>query len=166
MTRVLIRLTLLALLALPGLTSAKPAVPSWRDAHPWSTRTGTVTIGTIMLEVELADTGPLRARGLSYRASLEPGTGMLFVFPDTSVQSFWMRGMRFCLDIVWINDRTITGAAENVCPMPSVAINDLPRYSSSVPVNFVLEVPAGWMEMNGFGAGTSVEISLPDQPEP
>jgi len=166
MRRLTVRLALLVVLALPGLASAKPAVPSWRDTHPWTTRTGTVTVGDITLDVELADTGELRSRGLSYRDSLEPGTGMLFVFPDASVETFWMREMRFCLDIVWINDHLITGAAERVCPIPDAALADLPRYSSGAPVNFVLEVPAGWMELNGFGAGTAVEISLPDLPAP
>jgi uncharacterized protein len=145
--------------------AAKPAVPAWRDSHPWSTRVATVVVGDIALEAEIADTASLRSRGLSYREQLDPGTAMLFVFDGYSSHSFWMRGMRFCLDIVWIADDTIVGAAEKVCPMPDTPETDLPRYTSDEPVNYVLEVPAGWMEMNGFDSGTKVEITLPPDPD-
>ena len=74
---------------------------------------------------------------------------MLFIFEDASVRTFWMKGMRFCLDIIWIESGGIVGAAQNVCPMPDVPEPDLPRYSSDVPVTYVLEVPAGWMDEHG-----------------
>ena len=146
----------------PVASAAKPAVPSWRDSHPWSTELATVKVGTDELQAEIADTSPLQARGLGYRNGLEPGTAMLFVFKEASVRTFWMKGMRFCLDIVWIENGMIVGAAESVCPMPGAPDADLPRYSSPADVQYVLEVPAGWLEMHAYGAGTPVEIILPD----
>jgi uncharacterized membrane protein (UPF0127 family) len=158
-------LACVVLLTVAAAAVAKPAVPAWRDSHSWSTHVATVIVGDITLEAEIADTAGLRSRGLSYRDQLDPGTAMLFVFDGFSSQSFWMRGMRFCLDIVWIADDTIVGAAEKVCPMPDTPEADLPRYTSDVPVNYVLEVPAGWLEMNDFGAGTKVEFRLPQDPD-
>lgn len=149
------------LFAIPMLAEAKPAVPNWRDSHPWSTEVATVTVGDQVLDAEIADTPVLQQRGLGYRDELKPGTAMLFVFPDAAVRTFWMKGMRFCLDIIWIESGAIVGAAENACPMPEVEPDDLPRYSSGVPVRYVLEVPAGWLALNGFGPGTAVEITLP-----
>jgi uncharacterized membrane protein (UPF0127 family) len=68
-----------------------------------------------------------------------------------------MKGMRFCLDIVWIEWGVIQGAAEGVCPPPpGTADADLPSYRSPVPVSYVLEVPAGWLAANGLGVGTAV----------
>jgi uncharacterized membrane protein (UPF0127 family) len=155
----------LAIIAAAVVAVAKPAVPPWRDAHPWTTRKATVVVGEIVLEAEIADTPALQRRGLGYRDALEPGTAMLFQFPDPGVRSFWMKGMRFCLDIIWIADDRIVGAAEKVCPMPEAADGDLPRYSSGEEVSYVLEVPAGWMELNDFGPGTEVEIRLPEDQE-
>ena len=87
---------------------------------------------------------------------------MLFVFDGPAPRSFWMRGMRFCLDIVWIENGAIQGAAESVCPEPpGTADADLPSYVSPVPVTYVLEVPAGWLDHYGLGVGTPVE-GLPD----
>ncbi len=120
-----------------------------------------MTVGADRLEAEIADTPALQGRGLGYRNGLEPGTAMLFVFDDVSVRTFWMKGMRFCLDIVWIDGGTIVGAAKAVCPIPDASDADLPRYASPVGVQYVLEVPAGWLATHGYGAGTSVEISLP-----
>jgi uncharacterized membrane protein (UPF0127 family) len=154
-------LIIMALLICPGGALAKPAVPVWRDAHPWSTEVATVHVGDEIVQAEIADTGPLQTRGLGYRDGLLPGTGMIFLFDDQAPRSFWMKGMRFCLDIIWITDGQIVGAAENACPMPDVPDSDLPRYRSEVPVDVVLEVPAGWLAEHGYGAGTPVEIILP-----
>ena len=154
------------LFVLPGFALAKPAVPSWRDSHPWSTEIATVRVGGVELHAEIADTPQLQQRGLGYRDGLPLDGAMIFVFNDASVQTFWMKGMRFCLDIIWIEGGQIVGAAERVCPMPTVNSAELPRYSSEVPVRYVLEVEAGWMDLNGVDADTPVEIILPDsQPD-
>ncbi|MDQ2684123.1 MAG: DUF192 domain-containing protein [Chloroflexota bacterium] len=151
-------------LIFPVTLLAKPAVPVWRDAHPWSTEMATVVVDGIEIEAEIADTSPLQTRGLGYRDGLEPGTGMIFLFDSQSPRSFWMKGMRFCLDIIWIQDGEIVGAAENACPEPGVPDADLTRYRSGVPVETVLEVPAGWMAEHDVGAGANVTIILPGDP--
>ena len=162
MTRWALLAAVVILASAPALSSAEPAMPSWRGAPPWTTNTGIVEVGQSRITVEIADTPALQGRGLGYRDGLPANTGMLFVFADESRQTFWMRGMRFCLDIIWINDGVVIGAAEKVCPEPGVAVADLRRYSSDVPVTMVLEVPAGWMELNGVGAGAVLKITLPD----
>lgn len=160
----LFAMILAALLLAPIAADAKPAVPSWRDSHPWSTEVARVTVGTDELRAEIADTPSLQGRGLGYRDGLDPGNAMLFVFKNASMRTFWMKGMRFCLDIVWIEGGVIVGAAESVCPMPNTLDADLPRYSSPIGVQDVLEVPAGWLASRGYGAGTPVKLSLPDPP--
>jgi uncharacterized membrane protein (UPF0127 family) len=141
---------------------AAPAVPAWRMAIPWSTHTAMVQFENDAIEAQIADTGPLRSRGLGYRDALAPGTGMLFIYEEPDDLTFWMRGMRMCLDIIWIEDGEIKGAAESVCPEPGVPDSELQRYASPVPVRYVLEVPAGWLAERGYNAGDSVEIVLPE----
>jgi uncharacterized membrane protein (UPF0127 family) len=155
-------LTVLVLaLGVAQLALASPVVPPWRLALPWTSRTATIEVGDLTIDAEIADTGELRERGLGFRDGLAPGTGMLFVYEEPGVRSFWMKGMRFCLDIIWIESDRIVGAAESVCPVEGVADADLPRYRSPEPVRYVLEMPAGWLADNGFGAGTPVTIRLP-----
>jgi len=144
-----------------GTGAAAQVAPPWRSqAAPLPTTT--ILVGDDTLVVELANTPASRSRGLGYRAGLAPGTGMLFVNDEPRPQSFWMKGMRFCLDIVWIERGQIVGAAESVCPAPAGTLDaDQQRYQSPIAVGYVLEVPAGWLAANGYGVGTPVVIELP-----
>ena len=129
-----------------------------RQVAPSQLQTAEITVGGVPLTVELAATPADRTLGLSYRQGLTPGTGMLFLFEAPAPRSFWMRGMEFCIDILWIENGLIQGAAESVCPEPpGTADADLRSYVSPVPVTYVLEVPAGWLDAYGLGVGTPVE---------
>lgn len=162
MRRELVTLTLLMLIIMtgtaPGAAQAD-AVPPWRTAFPESRQTADITVGDTPLTVDLALEQDEQSLGLGYRNGLAPGTGMLFMFPTAEPHTFWMKGMRFCLDIVWIEAERITGAAESVCPDPPRTEDaDRERFSSGQPVSLVLEVPAGWLADNGYGEGTEVRI--------
>jgi uncharacterized membrane protein (UPF0127 family) len=149
---------LLAVVMTLGMTGATLAqvAPPWRHQVA-PLQTAVIQVGNVPLTVELAVRPEELSRGLGYRDGLAPGMGMLFIFPSAAERSFWMKGMRFCLDIVWIENGAIQGAAESVCPEPAgTADADLPSYRSGVPVSYVLEVPAGWLDHYGFGVGTPV----------
>lgn len=144
----------------PIVVTAEPTLPPWREELPEGREQATIIVGETPVVVDLALTPPQHSLGLGYRNGLEPGTGMLFVFDKAERRNFWMRGMRFCLDIVWIQDGVITGAAESVCPDPPGTSDDKrPLRNSDVPVQYVLEVPAGWLEEHGYGPGTPVDLS-------
>lgn len=130
--------------------------PPWRHQVA-PLQTANIVVDGVPLTVELAFHPGDLSRGLGYRDGLEPGTGMLFLFESPGPRSFWMRGMRFCLDMLWIEDGAIQGAAENVCPdAPGTEDADRPSQKSPVPVSYVLEVPAGWMSANGVAVGDPV----------
>ena len=138
---------------------AASAAPPWRQEFPERDRPVTVTIGGKTLAVEVADEGPEQSLGLGQRDGLMPGTGMLFQFPDSRERSFWMFGMRFCLDIIWIDGDQIIGAAESVCPSPAgTPTRDLPSFASPGPADRVLEVPAGFMAAHGVVAGDRIKV--------
>jgi uncharacterized membrane protein (UPF0127 family) len=138
-------------------TSLAQVAPPWRHQVA-PLQTSEILVGGVPLIVELAYQPADLQRGLGYRDGLAPGTGMLFLFEQPAPRSFWMKGMRFCLDIIWIEGGVIQGAAENVCPdPPDIEDADRPSQKSPVPVSYVLEVPAGWMAANGVTTGTPVE---------
>ena len=56
------------------------------------------------INVLVADTPQERAVGLSGYPGLPEDAGMLFVFPEPRQPSFWMKGMEFALDLIWIRD--------------------------------------------------------------
>ena len=104
-----------------------------------------VRIGETTFTVEVAEKLEARTRGLSGRASLPPGGGMLFIFEDTRIHTFWMKDMMFPLDLVWIGEQcTVENITPNVPPpAPEQADSDLPRFRSPQPVRYVLEINAG-----------------------
>ena len=139
-----------------------PARGDIRDAAGTSAEepTGTstvpqVTIGAARVAVELARTPEEWARGLSGRAPLKEGTGMLFVFPTPAPRAFWMKDMRFALDIIWIGgDLRVVDVTENALPESYPA-----TFSPRAPAQYVLEVPAGFAQRYRIRPGMEVTFS-------
>ena len=152
--------TLLSIVAPVAAAAQEPVtLPPWRRELPAGRARAQITVGETTLTVDLAVDPWEQTLGLGYRNGLEPDTGMLFINDSAREQTFWMKGMRFCLDIIWIVDGQVTGAAENACPDPEgTPDNARARYHSNQPVTHILEVPAGWMAEHGYGPGTPVDF--------
>ena len=120
-----------------------------------------MTIGEAAFDAEVAHTPALRTRGLSGRDALAPQTGMLFVFESGRASSFWMKGMRFALDFVWVSSGCeVVGVTVNVPPPASnTADSNLPTYSSPSPAAYVFEINAGELAAHGIAAGDPVRFS-------
>jgi len=116
-----------------------------------------VTIRGHTFAVELAKTDEQKQKGLGDRATLEKDTGMLFFFDTAKVETFWMYGMEFPIDIIFINDDKIVTIYKNVpIPQKDILPDQYERYSSKQPVNRVLEVNAGLALQYGFEEGDRV----------
>lgn len=114
----------------------------------------TVLIDNIRFEVEIADEPLEQARGLSGRKSLGEREGMLFIFPDLANRTFWMSGMKFPLDIIWIRGDIVAGFAENIPPAAGI-----PKiYSSPEPVDKVLEINAGLIKKLEIKIGDKIKF--------
>jgi uncharacterized membrane protein (UPF0127 family) len=116
---------------------------------------GTTTKAT--LNVEIADTAEERGLGLGGRPSLDPNSGMVFVFPEPGNYNFWMKGMEFPLDFIWISSDRIVGLSENV-PPPSPNQQTLPLYHANSPVDKVLEVNAGFVKAHNIQMGDVLRV--------
>lgn len=122
--------------------------------HPLVT---TVTVKNTTFTVDVAVTAKEKEVGLGYRDSLAPDRGMLFVYDHKERYPFWMRAMRFPIDIVWIDDRTIVDISKNV-PVSDKPVEQLPLYHPNVPVDKALEINAGLSDAYGISIGDSVKI--------
>jgi uncharacterized protein len=150
-------LILVAAIACGG-AAAEVVTPSPRpDSTPTPT---TVTVGDASFAVELAVTPQQQAQGLSGRPSLAPGTGMLFILGSEGQPSFWMKDMRFPLDIVWISaEYVVVDITEAVSPPdPGQTTSDLPKYMPAEPAQYVLEINAGEAESADIRVGEMVEF--------
>lgn len=109
--------------------------------------------------VDVAESPEQQERGLSGRARLAPGEGMLFVYADAGSLVFWMRDMLIPIDIVWLsNHRVVHIEASVPPPRPGTALRELPTYRAGQPANFVLELAAGRSRELGLKIGDRVEF--------
>jgi uncharacterized protein len=120
----------------------------------------TMKVGNTTLNVEVAKTESTRRTGLSEHSKLDSDSGMLFVFDQKDfTPDFWMKGMQFPIDIIWINENKVTQINKKVpVPLPTVADSDLPRYRPTQPIDYVLEVASGVADDKGIKVGDKVEL--------
>lgn len=115
----------------------------------------TVTLKDLSLAVELAQTPKQWEHGLSDRDGLDNSDGMLFIFPQYHVPVFWMKDMRFPIDIIWISGNKVV----DITPSAPVETSDtLPTYSPHSAVNMVLETAAGWAKDHDIAIGDTLVI--------
>lgn len=117
--------------------------------------TSTVTIKGIRFAVEVAVTPQEKEIGLGGRDSLKPLHGMLFPYDHSERFSYWMKGMRFPIDIIWIRDYRIVDISKQV---PISTDGTYPVYAPKEPVNLVLEIASGEADRHGFQIGDIVTI--------
>ncbi len=96
------------------------------------------------INAELAITVEQRIRGLMFREKLNSDQGMLFVFEEENIQSFWMKNCLISLDIIWLDkDKRIIHIETAV---PPCFEKDCPSYGPAIPVLYVLELKSGSVE--------------------
>jgi uncharacterized membrane protein (UPF0127 family) len=104
-------------------------------------------------EVEVVSTPSTRARGLMFRREMGARSGMLFIFPEEKLQSFWMKNTLIPLDMVFVSkEMKVVGILENVPPLTEDS-----RYVDS-PSLYVLEFAGGTMRKVGVSEGAQLVI--------
>lgn len=112
--------------------------------------TRTVKAGGVHVDVEIAAISQDRIQGLSGRNCLELGSGMLFTYGLSGDYCFWMKDMKFAIDIVWLDDEgVVVTVKDNVSPETYPD-----SFCPSRPAQYVLEVPAGYAASSGWAEGT------------
>lgn len=119
------------------------------------------------IQVEIADSDAQRSRGLSFRESLPEDRGMLFIFDYEARHSFWMRNMRFPLDIIWIDrDKKVADIKNGVQPCEEVGEpfrdgyieKSCPSFLPRDQALYVLEVNSGFARKNNIKIGDKVSF--------
>jgi uncharacterized membrane protein (UPF0127 family) len=109
---------------------------------------------------ELAVSDEERARGLMFREKILPDQGMLFVFEEEGLHSFWMKNTLIPLDMIWLDsDKRIIHIEADVPPCRE---DPCPSYGPAVPARYVLELKAGEARTNRLKAGDRLQFVLPE----
>jgi len=105
------------------------------------------------ITVEIADTSEKRMTGLMYRKSLKKNEGMLFIFSDEEIRSFWMKNTLIPLSIAFIKGDGIIVHIEDMEPQTETT------HSSKYPVKYALEVNKGWFKENNITVGDKILLT-------
>lgn len=145
-----------------GFTSAD-FLPTQRKTQDVQKKGDTVvTAGSdFKVDAKVVSKASDRKKGLSKVESLPLNQGMLFVFEASGLYPFWMKDMKFAIDIVWIDEgKRIVSIAENVPPEPGKKDKELSLYRPSGDALYVLEVNAGLTQLHGLRIGDIVNFEL------
>ncbi len=114
----------------------------------------TVNTNHSKLSLDIADTDEERELGLGGRESMSESSGMLFVFETPDKYAFWMKDMRFPLDIIWMDENyQIVYIEKGLTP------ETFPQmYEPDTNSLYVLEVNAGFAEKNNLKIGDKLDL--------
>jgi uncharacterized membrane protein (UPF0127 family) len=101
------------------------------------------------VDIWVASTEPEREKGLMYVRGMPDHEGMLFVFEDDSVRTFWMKNTYIPLDMIFVDEnKRVVGVVEDAEPMTTTT------RTVGKPSRYVVEVNAGWARNHGIAEGT------------
>ena len=123
-----------------------------------------IVVNGFAILADVAITDEDQIKGLSIRDQMNESEGMLFVYGEPSRQSFWMKDMKFPIDIIWLNETgSVVHVEENLRPcVPSL---ECQSFSPNENTQYVLETVAGFAQKHHLKIGTDIDFSivLPDK---
>lgn len=117
-----------------------------------SSRDGTKTT---QVTVEVADSASERETGLMHRKKLPIDTGMLFVFRDPQMLTFWMKDTLIPLDILFFDQNGEFVSATQMTPCIQAPC---PKYKSQALAKYALEVNPDFRKAHGVGVGWKLDL--------
>jgi uncharacterized protein len=124
--------------------------------RPSASNTVQVQFGKVTLSVEVAKSAADQQKGLSDRDAMANDHGMLFVFDSEATWGFWMKDMRFSLDIIWFDSqRHVVYVEKSLTPCTP---QDCPIYTPPTKAMYVLEVNAGFIQNHKIALGDTFQF--------
>ncbi len=114
----------------------------------------TITVNDQEIQVQTAISPEDQQKGLGGITCIAKNEGMLFEYDQPAYYHFWMKGMQFRLDTLWLdaNKKVVT-------EYPYIDPSTYPdTYTSYRPAKYVLELPAG--EADSLGLSLNSQTSF------
>ncbi|WP_299102569.1 DUF192 domain-containing protein [uncultured Winogradskyella sp.] len=106
------------------------------------------------IDIEIADTDYETQTGLMYRTKLDTNQGMLFIFPNVQMRSFYMKNTKIPLDIIYIDeDLSIVSFQKNAKPFDETSL------PSEAPAKYVLEINGGLSDEWQLSVGDKISFT-------
>ena len=122
-------------------------------------RLANITINGFNLLADVPTTNDAFYKGLDVKDHLDENMGMLFIFTKPIKEPFWMHGMKFPIDIIWLDKGgNVVHIERNLSP----CLTDFacPTYSPEADSLYVLETTANFTERHNVNIGTHMNYHL------
>ena len=152
---IIIAIVLAAFIASFFLFFKKPGEPQWVKEGEVTFLSNDSRQQIAKIEVEVASEPTERSQGLMFRSKMDEDKGMLFIFPQMDMQSFWMKNTIISLDILFIDSKGVINTIHR---------NTMPYSEKGLPSKqksqFVIEVNAGFCQRHNINEGDLIEYKL------
>ena len=113
-----------------------------------------IIIGNVAVKIEVATSPTEKQKGLSGRNFMQKNSGMLFIFSQPDFYPFWMKDMKFPIDIIWLDENLqIINIEKNITP------DTFPKkFMPRLPAKYALEVNGGWSDKNKIKEGLNIKV--------
>ncbi len=118
-------------------------------------QTKQIVVQGVPLKVAIADDTAKRTRGMMFVSKWDKYQGMLFLFEDDQIRSFWMRNTLLPLSLGFYDSEKKLIEVKDLNPAKSLAQKVVESARSSKKARYVLEVPQGWFKKNEVLVGSS-----------
>ena len=109
--------------------------------------------------IEIVSTNEDRMRGLMFREHLPENQGMLFVFEEPRIYSFWMKNTLIPLDMIWLNEELEVVQIISAYPCGNIKEDDpCPSYNPGVEALYVLEINMNMAQQKNIIIGSQTKI--------
>lgn len=113
-----------------------------------------VKVGKVKYNLYISDTESKRMQGLSGVVSMPKNQGMLFIFEEPNTYGFWMKDMKFPLDMIFIRENKVVDLKENILESSFPQI-----YYPATAVDAVIELHTGQIQRTNIRIGDSIKVS-------
>lgn len=104
------------------------------------------------LNLDVACSNEKLSKGLMFVDGMDYDKGMIFVFDDEKIRTFWMKNTKIPLDILFIDKNM------NIISIQTMKPYDLTPVSSISKAMYAIEVNAGYVKENNIKNGDKVII--------
>lgn len=118
-----------------------------------------ITVNGVDLVADVAATNDQRSKGLSVKDTLNENEAMLFVFSTEREHSFWMKNMKFPIDILWLDDYQEVVHVEHSLE-PCIPDEFCQTHKPDRDSLYVLETVAGFAQKYNVTENTYVDFQL------
>ena len=103
-------------------------------------------IGNTSVKLKIPTTEAEKRKGYMFSEGPMEDEGMLFVYPNESILTFWMKNVDVPLDIIFFDSNMNIVDYKKMSPYKEGG--EEVYYSSNTPARFAIELPAGWIDKN------------------